>query len=125
VWALYLALLELPASEASILLLQNNSRRQGSDLYHALDSYMSNTKLLRSLLAEPLYPSSNFGTLSKGSITPHESIELPKHHLQLVSHAISSQSPGLPPRSQYFVVRNKPSDEARVKPQTIHGAAHL
>lgn len=77
-WALFLALLELSALEASSLLLQHNSRRQGNDLSLALDSYISNTKLLCAPLAEPLYPSSDFGILGKGSATLHQSTELPK-----------------------------------------------
>lgn len=73
-----MALLELLASEASAPLLPHNSRRQGSDIYHAPVSYISSTKLLRMPLVEPLYLSLEFGTTGKDSATSHESAELPK-----------------------------------------------
>ena len=117
-------LLELLALEISTLLLQYNSRRQGNDLYHPLDPYISNTKLLHAPQVELLYLSSNFGTLGKDSTIPRESAELPKQHLEFVSHSISSQSSGLPPGSQSVVVIKKPFNEARAKPKTIHGAFH-
>ena len=77
-WALYLARIELPTLEASALLLPHNSRRQGNDLYHAPDSYISNTKFIHAPLAEFLYPSLDFGILGKDSATPRESVELSK-----------------------------------------------
>ena len=76
--ALYLALLELPVSEALALLLQHNLRRYGNDLYHAPGFYISGTKFLRAPLAEPLYLYSIVGTLGKDSATLCESAELPK-----------------------------------------------
>jgi len=86
--------------------------------------YISDTKLLRVPLTEPLSPSSDFETLGKDSATPHGSVELPKQHLELVSHAISSQILGLSPGSQNFVVIRRPLGEARANLQTIRGVVN-
>jgi len=121
----HLALLELPASEALVLLLQHNLRRLGSDICHAPDLCISGTKLLCATLAELFYHSSNFVILGKDSATAHESAKLLNWHLASMSHAISSQFPELPLGSQYFAAIMQPLDEAREKSQTIRGAAHF
>lgn len=115
----------LLVSTASVPLLPNSLRIQGSDPYRAPSPYTLYTTLLRAPVTMVTYPSSNSASLGIGFVIVHRFVGLPTHDLVLAFHATSLLSLMLQPGSRYFIVTAPFLGAVSGMPQTRRGAMHL